>query len=112
MTFSFLKDKNPYPACLIYKGTCSCGEEYIGETKRNALDRWSEHENSEKGTSEPAKHLRRNKGHKFKWTILSNAPKGERNRENLEAYFIILQKPSMNNQVEFNDLILFRHGIT
>ena len=107
-----LKDKNPYPSRLIYKGTCSCGEEYIGETKRNALDRWSEHENSEKGTSEPAKHLRRNIGHKFNWTILSNAPKGERDRKNLEAYFIILQKPSLNNQVKFNDLILFRHGIT
>ena len=57
-----LKDRNLYPSCLIYKGTCSCGEENIGETERNAEDRWAEQENSEKGTSEP---LRRNDGHSF-----------------------------------------------
>ena len=31
-----LKDKNPYPTCQIYKGTCVCDEIYIGETIRNA----------------------------------------------------------------------------
>ena len=67
---------------------------------------------SEKGTSEPAKHLRRNDGHKFEWTILSRAPTREKDRKNLEAYFIILQKPNLNNKVKFNDLIFFRHGIT
>ena len=85
---------------------------YIGETKRNAEDRWKEHENLDNRGSEPAKHLKRNDGHKFDWKILSRDPTGERDRKNLEAYFILLQKPSLNNQVKFNDLILFRHGIT
>lgn len=106
-----LKDKNPYPSLLIYKGTCTCGEEYIGETKRNAQDRWAEHENVDNRGSEPAKHLKKNNGHHFNWIILSKAPSGERDRKNLEAYFIILEKPSLNNQVKFNDLILFRNGI-
>ena len=31
-----LKDKNDYKSCVFYKGDCSCGSRYIGETKRNA----------------------------------------------------------------------------
>ena len=64
-----LKDKNPYPACQIYKGTCSCDQTYVGETRRNVAVRWSEHENPSKD-SEPAKHLKQYPNHKFKWQIL------------------------------------------
>ena len=28
----------------MYKGGCSCGLRYIGETKRNAEVRWNEHD--------------------------------------------------------------------
>ena len=41
-----LKDKNIHPSCVIYKGTCSCGETYIGEAIHNDgenLIRWGEH---------------------------------------------------------------------
>ena len=31
-----LKDKNDYKSCVIYKGGCSCGSSYIGETKLNS----------------------------------------------------------------------------
>ena len=51
-----LKDKNQHPSCKIYKGNCSCGEVYIGETKRNVSIRVNEHEKWN-GNSEPAKHL-------------------------------------------------------
>ena len=34
-SFFRLKDKNPYPACQIYKGTFVCDDKYIGETNRN-----------------------------------------------------------------------------
>ena len=40
-----LKDQNDYKSCVIYKGDCSCGSRYIGETKRNAEVRWNEHSN-------------------------------------------------------------------
>ena len=51
-----LKSKNPHPSCVIYEGSCSCSDTYIGETKRNVEVRWLEHEHL-KGKSEPAKHL-------------------------------------------------------
>ena len=31
-----LKDKSDYKLCVMYKGDCSCGSCYIGETKCNA----------------------------------------------------------------------------
>ena len=41
-----LKDKNLYPSYRIYYGKCKhCGEDYIGETKRNCITRWREHDN-------------------------------------------------------------------
>ena len=49
-----LKDRNVHKSCVIYKGLCSCGETYIGETDRNALIRWGEH-NTPSVNSEPAK---------------------------------------------------------
>ena len=59
-----LKDRNLHPSCKIYKGICSCGETYIGETIRNVEERWSEH-NSADNKSEPAKHLADNEEHPF-----------------------------------------------
>ena len=53
---------------MIYKGTCSCGEIYIGETTRNASVRWEEHNNSTK-KSKPAKFLKQNLYHIFNWVI-------------------------------------------
>ena len=51
-----LKDKNHYKSCVIYKGDCSCGSRFIGETRGNAEVRWNEHNNPTK-SSEPSKHL-------------------------------------------------------
>ena len=51
-----LKDRNPYPACQIYHGTCVCGKSYIGETIRNVQTRWKEHKDPKKD-SEKAKLL-------------------------------------------------------
>ena len=45
-----LKDKNDYKSCVIYKGDCSCGSRYIGETKCNAEVRWNEHNNPTKSS--------------------------------------------------------------
>ena len=64
-----LKDKNDYKSCVIYKGDCSCGSCYIGETKRNAECRWNEHNNLTK-SSEPSKHLRSNINHYFTWVVI------------------------------------------
>ena len=106
-----LKSKNPHPACKIYLGVCSCEESYIGETKRNVETRWGEH-NDPRGSSEPSKHLYQNPGHKFQWNIIMNASTNSRIRKNLEASWVALKKPSLNNQVDSKKLILFRHGVT
>ena len=107
-----LKEKNPYPATKIYLGECkNCNETYVGETIRNVRVRWNEHENPNKD-SEPARHLRDNPNHNFNWSILCNAPTKYNERKNLEASFIGSMKPSLNEQVIFKVLTLFRNGIT
>ena len=106
-----LKDRNLHPSCKIYKGICSSGEIYIGETIRNVEKRWSEH-NSADNKSEPVKHLANNEENSFLWSILLAAPKDGRTRENLEAFFNATLKPSINRQEDSNMLTVFRNGVT
>lgn len=106
-----MKDKIQHHNMAIYKGICSCGEIYIGETKRNVSVRWGEHNSSDE-KSQPSKHLVRNPQHQFVWSILSKAPIDWRKRKILEAYYISLEKPSINDQKDIHSLILFRNGIT
>ena len=106
-----LKDKVAHRSCVIYEGQCSCKLSYIGETKRNSEVRWREHENPA-GKTEPAKHLMENASHKFTWKVLSDAPSHFRRRRILEAFFIAIRKPALNDQLEHHSLSLFRHGIT
>ena len=106
-----VKSKNPHPSCVIYRGKCSCREEYIRETERNVEKRCSQHNNSTEKT-EPARHLSNNIGHLFAWEIPMPAPKDKRTCKNLEVFFIVVQKPSLNEQVKSSVLHLFRNNIT
>ena len=106
-----LKDKNPHPACKIYEGICFCSANYIGETKRNVERRWNEQENPNKD-SEPAKHLRKFPGHKFDWKILHTVPTNAKLCKILESSTIALKQLSLSEQLDFNQLILFRNGVT
>ena len=99
-----IKDKNNYKSCVIHKGVCSCGSRYIEV-------RWNEHNNPMK-SSEPSKYLRHNINHCFTWTVISNAPKNAKIRKNLEASYIPLWKPDLNEQKDFERLVLFRNGVT
>ena len=110
-TMFSLKRRNPYPSCTIYEGTCSCGSVYVGETKRNAAVRWSEHDNPT-GSSEPSKHLYNHPSHSFSWRILMSAPENIRMRKSLESSIIALTKPDLNNQIDSKKLTLFRYGVT
>ena len=109
----YLKDKvdTIHKSNIIYEGTCSCNENYIGETNRNGIIRWSEHDNINK-TSEPTKHLKVFKDHKFSWKILSNASHDYYKRKILETFFIKTKRPSLNNQIENYQLKLFHNGVT
>ena len=106
-----LKDKVDHYSCVIYRGDCSCDQNYIGETVRNAKIRWTEHE-YKKSQSEPAKHLKENPTYKFTWTIISKAPENFRKCRVLEAYFIKTICPTLNEQLDNDFLTLFRNGIT
>ena len=94
----------------IYYGVCEYGD-YIGETNRNTITRWSAHDNPTKD-SEPATHLNKHINHVFTWKILCHTSKKTDIHKNLEAIFIALLKPSLNEQKNFEQLILFRNSIT
>ena len=100
-SFFPLKDKNLHPSCKIYYGLCSCGEDYVGETERNVSVHYDEHNKPSK-KSKPCKF-----DHYFTWRILCNAPSNARTRKNIEAFFIAIMRPSLNQQTDSDALILF-----
>ena len=106
-----LKDKVTHKSCVIYEGICSCGDKYVGETKRIAKVRFDEHDNPLKN-SEPSKHLKKYHNHTFQWRIITSAPKALLKRKILEACYISKYKPNLNDQQESHKLVLFRHGVT
>ena len=107
------KDKVSISHCsnVIYEGLCTCNENYIGVTERNSIVRFEEHNDATK-TSEPAKHLSVNINHSFNWTILSKASHNTRKGKILEAFFIKVKRPSLNNQSDNYKLKLFHNGVT
>ena len=107
-----LKDRVEHMSCVIYEGTCSCGEKYIGETNRIADIRWNEHNIPSTEKSDPSKHLFNNVTHTFTWRILTRAPQKLLRRRILESYFIAKFKPKINVQSVPRQLFLFRNEIT
>ena len=64
--------------------------------------------------SQPAEHLKSNFDHVFNWVILCKAPQSYKFRRNLEASYIALLKPTLNEQKDFEILTiltLFRNGV-
>ena len=81
------KDPFIHKANVIYKGTCSCSEFYVAETKQNSEVRWREHCSTTK-TSGVCDHLLLNPGHIVNREILINAPKQVNKRKILEDFHI------------------------
>ena len=90
---------------------CSFKSTYVGDTKRNMEIRYLEH-NYPSGKSEPSKHLHQNINHVFSWSVICSAPKSDRTRKKLEAFYIALMRPNLNEKCDSNDLTLYRNGIT
>ena len=63
---------------MVYEGNSSCGENYVGESVRNIVLRWAEHEDPNKH-SEQAKHLKYFPDHQFEWKVLTRAPEEKEN---------------------------------
>ena len=93
-----VKDKSLHQACKIYKCVCSCGESYIGESIRNVEVHWDEHNNPMKRSS-PSKHIKDNLDHVVNWSVNANAPKNMFQQNFLQAYYIVLEKPTLNEQL-------------
>ena len=91
-----MKDKCVHPAGKIYHGVCSCGETYIGETIKNVETKWNEHNMLSK-KSNRSKNLNSNITHHFSWSVICNAPVKKLTCKILEAYFIALLKPTLND---------------
>ena len=49
--------------------------------------------------------------HVFKWKVLMTAPINSKVSENLEASFIALSRPSLNEQIDAKKLLLIRSGV-
>ena len=86
-------------------------QQYVGETKRNVEVRYSEH-NYPSEKSEPSKYLYQNINNMFTWSFICCAPKIDRTRKNLEAFYIAVMRQNLNEQCDSNALTLFRNGIT
>jgi len=106
-----LKNKVTHKSVVIYEGTCSYGGKYIGETKRNAQVRWTEHDKMQ-GKSEPARHVLENEGHSFTWKVLCNASLNNKKRKILEAFYIMKYKPTIHDQLDIKFIRLFKNGVT
>ena len=106
------KDEVQHLSCVIYKGVCSCGADYIGEKICNVKIRWNEHESGIDKNSECFKHLQEHLSHGFHRSVLSIAPRNTFKRRILEAYFIKIMVSSLNSQMNNNVLTLFRNGVT
>ena len=106
------KDKVSHYSYITYKRICSSRADYIGETLRNALLQWNEHENGTDKNSESSKHLNENDNHELKWSILSLTLKVSFKRKILEAYFSKTLNPILNSQLNSDILTLFRNGVS
>ena len=81
---------------VVYKLTCSCGSSYIGQTRRNLINRLKVHSSSDK--SEVCRHLMDNPDHKMdfaKPNILSSSGDSARLLI-LESLFIQKYEPLLN----------------
>ena len=94
----------------MHKIVISCDESYIVDV-RNCEVGWDGHSYALK-KSNPLKHIKDNLDHVFNWSVLANAPKNMFQRKVLEAYYIALEKPTLNEQLELDRSNLFRNGVT
>ena len=90
---------------MVYEGNCDCGAKYVGETQRNFSVRIEEHFDITK-VSEPARHPDLNTRDTHSHGILSPG------NTILEALFIALKIPELNEKLLAHSIHLFPIGVT
>ena len=102
-------------ANVICKITCSCGQMYIGETRRNIYTRMAEHtRTSGINITAAGQHLADNPGHSANTAnpdVLASS-RYNLKRKIKEALFIQSINPALNTQVEHKKLFLFNIFLT
>ena len=108
--FSTLRTKtlSDHRSHVVYKSDCSCGVDYIRETRRNVEVRIDEHSNSF-NDSEPVRHLLENPTHSFSSKCTAQT---FHKRRIIEGLMIQQWSPSLNKQVHSYVAKLFPSGIT
>ena len=92
---------------VVHRPTCSCGSSYLGQTRRNLINRLEEHSSSDK--SEVCRHLTDNPDHKVDFAkpgILSSAGDSARLLI-LESLFMQKHEPLLNVDSRSAPLYLF-----
>ena len=89
-----VESKNLHPSFKTW-GKCLSGEEYTGETERNAEKRWSGDNNPTEKTK-PARQLPSNISPLLAQKILMPAPKDKQTYKKFEAFFNAVRKWSLN----------------
>ena len=107
----FLTSPTLFEGKYYLKGTSTCKEFYIKETKRNSEVRWNEH-SCPKKISEVGDNLLVNPDHNVIWKIIKKAQTQTFRRKMLEAFNIRKFKPTLNSQKDIKITHLFRNGIT
>ena len=106
-----MKDPIFHKASVIYKGTRTCKELYIGETKPSSEVRRNKH-CSLKKSPEVGDHLLRNPDHNITWQTTAKVPVQIFKRKILEVFYIRKLKPTLNSEKDIKITHLFRNGIT
>ena len=79
--------------------------------KKKVSVRYDEH-NKSSNKLKPAACHEQNIDHYFTWKIICNAPSNTRTRKNIEAFFTAIMRPSLNEQIDSDALIIPRNGVT
>ena len=81
------------------------------DQKKDVSVRYDEH-NKPSNKLKPAACHEQNIDHYFTWKIICNAPSNTRTGKNIEAFFTAIMRPSLNEQIDSDALILPRNGVT
>jgi len=103
------KDKQNHlrRSSVVYKLTCTCGSNYIGQTRRNLITRINEHKFDQR--SEVCKHLLANPTHRFnfKQPEILGSIVGQKELHLLESLLIQQYQPDLNVDGSSIPLLLF-----
>jgi len=92
---------------VVYKLACTCGSNYIGQTRRNLITRIKEHKFDQR--SEVCKHLSANPTHhfNFKQPEILGSIVDQKELYLLESLLIQQHQPDLNVDGSFIPLLLF-----